>query len=227
MKFPIVICMIVLALDYGASHSPLDKVLRRLKRGQRNIESELIGVKSRVEALENRPISATEPYLYICGAQDSTTGTGYTIKYDYLMIDYKNIGGYLDINTGTFTSAINGLYSVSYAMMNYADYSDAQVNVYVRRDGTPISETRQQSQYEDASGYVKEGFGRELPLYLNTNETLDIFFDTGPGSLRDITFCITLAKEVDGPAPTSFTSMPLDLSNDDEDEKRNNTNNAN
>jgi len=214
MKLVFLLCLFVVALDLGATHKPLDREIRRIKRRQRSFEAQLGEMNNK--CCNNKTTEIIDaPYLFVCGAQDEFEYTaGWKVMpFDKLMINFTNIlnSGGLEIDSGIFTAPISAIYSVSYGMTHWAYSGEARVDMYLRKNGVNIYETKEMSQYTGSSGYVDQGFGREMPIYLEAGETLDLYVYKAE-HIWYTTFCLTLIKPVDG----AYAGLIMTLSLDDD-----------
>jgi len=194
-----------------------DKVNSNMAILNENITDVQDNIKANTEIIDNILNTPTAPantsFLYVCGYQDTVSSAGVVITYDKTMINYNNLGSNgLDIATGQFTSPVEGVYIITYSMMNDAGYNENTVDVYIRLNGNYITESVVLSLYSGSSGRVYENFGKDLTIYLNKGETLDLYWEQGNGYLYHITLCVTLAREVNGTSPATL----MDLSTDEE-----------
>jgi len=250
MNLPICLGLLLLALDLGGAHKPVDFEIRKLKRKFRNMKKDVQTIstnltqitantmrkiqnlteetvknqdkiKDNIRKLNNltgKVESLNNPlYMFVCGYDNFIINfTNQVVNYQRTTINHDNIrtSGGFDLSSGNFTAPTKGIYLVSYSTNNRADSGDSLLVMFLRINGRPVFESFQFSYYTGPSGSVYEGFGRELPIYLDSGETLDLYCDICPGPLYYTTFCITLIKEDDG----SFSGLEMARSLDEIEE---------
>jgi len=204
--------MIILAIDLGGTHSPMEKQIRKMTRKLRIIEARFDNMEARLDNLnENDPL-VEPPYLYVCGYQDKFDETRTTMTYDKLFMNHTNVemSGGLDIITGIFRSPVAGIYSVTFATSNYANKNDSSVQMLFKKNAGYLGESMTKSANRGASeGYIFENMGKDLLLFLGEGETLELYcFDCY--EVYGTTICLTLLKADNG----TSAGLNMDLSLD-------------
>jgi len=231
MKIPIILCMIILAIDMGGTHSPLDRELRRIKRKLRYIADDVQTMKNTttqkiatinqnlndkinniIDRLDNSTTNGPveDPfYLFVCGYQNTYDLDGKTMTYDKLLINHTNIktSGGLNPSSGIFKTPLAGIYSVNFNTINDAGSGDSEVVLYFKKNGVAWYDSLIGSIYTGTSGKVYDNMGKDLTINLEEGDTLELYCHRCNGPVYRTTICLTLLKPDDG----TFSGLELDL----------------
>jgi len=142
------------------------------------------------------------PFTFACGAHYSWIKTSYpptsaTIYYTKLLYSSTNVDGPhgLDISTGVFTAGYPGTYIATWSLATGEfGVGDHAVNIYLRKNGATIRESKFETVYQGSSGKVHNQGGRTLVLHLGRGETLDLNCEDCHGAIGYISFCVSLSQ---------------------------------
>ena len=171
-------------------------------------KAELITINKKLE--REVSILKTPPFLHACGSHYDyyyyyTDGPG-IIPYTSLLYSSTNMeGGGLDINTGVFTAPQSGSYTVTWNTAAYIFH----VQIFLYKNGEMIQESVTNSFEGGSSASYDQGKvilviirlqntrslgGRTLVVYLDTGDTLSLYYNCCGGSkIAYTTFCVSLS----------------------------------
>merc|ERR1711892_678799 len=134
------------------------------------------------------------PFIHSCGSHyEYLSISSQTIPYQSLLYSSTNTeGGGLDIATGVFTCPWPGSYTVTWSVKGDDNAGDADINIYLRKNGNNIVETEQISSYTGSSGHVEEQGGRTIVLHLELGSPLDLYCADCSAGIYFTTFCVSL-----------------------------------
>ena len=135
------------------------------------------------------------PFTFACGAHSAAI-TSATISYSTLLYSSTNVEGShgLDILTGVFTAGYPGTYTATWGLAALDNAGDSPVNIYLRKNGERIQESRHLSHYTGSTGRVSDQGGRTLVLHLGRGDTLDLYCSPCSHNIYQTTFCVSLSK---------------------------------
>merc|ERR1712002_919828 len=134
------------------------------------------------------------PYSYFCGYQGDTHLYSATIPYEYLFSSSTNTNAIMDVETGIFTSGYGGTYTASWGMRSDDEAGDNAVQIYLRKNGAIMYESRTWSWYYGPSGGVQDLASRTILVQLERGDTLDLWCEECTAYVRSITFCVSLSS---------------------------------
>merc|ERR1712215_79991 len=136
------------------------------------------------------------PYSYYSSYKSYTGISSGTVSYSSLLHSSTNVESDMDTETGIFTSGSGGTYTVSWSLWAQDDTGGYHpVEIYLRRNGTKITESYHHSYYFDASGgTLHDQGGRNQLLHLDSGDTLDLWCENCSAGVHDIIFNVALSN---------------------------------
>jgi len=187
---------IYLAIDNLTKAQEELRILQKeIKNQNEDLERKMSELEANHEGLKRDFSFVEDPlYFHACGAHTTVfTNHEEVIPYQKLLIHSTNIAGSsLDKDTGVFTNAHPGAYTVTWSLYSHDEAGDHLLGVYLRKNGKVMEESRHWSYYTGPSGHVKDQGGRTLIISLDEGETLDLFCSNCDAGVDDVTFCVSL-----------------------------------
>ena len=116
-------------------------------------DHELLELNAKLEDLRKRPM------YHMCVYQDQHSMNGIVISFDKTLYrsSFQCDDAHIDLNTGVFITGASGTYMVTWDLWgnNYQN-----IDVYLRKNGVKIDETRHHSYTSDADGFNQSDQGK-------------------------------------------------------------------
>merc|ERR1711915_1016136 len=187
--------VIDLKVENSEHNIELNEELQKLTAENSELKKDIQKLKVKDEELvKDVSFLKSPPVYHICVYQTYTSATSSNVPFEKTVYSQCNNcqNANFDLASGVYTNGWPGTYTVTWDLNADDGAGDHYVEIYLKKNGETIDESRHVSYYTGSSGDVSDQGGRTMILRMETGDQLSLYCDNCNAGVYDITFYISL-----------------------------------